>query len=191
MIVENLGKLQPKADIGISLDMFPHNRKKDFRIYNRHTRRIIGTIHVDLMSLPRWLLNQQSGLYASFMKMTPVSISSGLVQTLLLQQPFVPPTRSDWIFYVSTNLIKCIDSPSNSPTTQGTQNPIISHDVEEDNHDIEVAHMYSDSVLGIPIPEVPSDQSSSNLCKRNFMTLNSVSLGTFDPPPDKALCHIS
>ncbi|GKF93536.1 hypothetical protein Tco_0283236, partial [Tanacetum coccineum] len=35
-------------------------------------------------------------------------------------------------------------SPSNSHTTQETQTTIISHDVEEDNHDIEVAHMGND-----------------------------------------------
>ncbi|GKB47797.1 retrovirus-related pol polyprotein from transposon TNT 1-94, partial [Tanacetum coccineum] len=52
-------------------------------------------------------------------------------------------------------------SPSNSHTTQHTQTPILSHDVEEDNHDIEVAHMGNDLYFGIPIPEVPSDQSSS------------------------------
>ncbi|GJT13617.1 retrovirus-related pol polyprotein from transposon TNT 1-94, partial [Tanacetum coccineum] len=53
-------------------------------------------------------------------------------------------------------------SPSNSPTTQETQTPIISHDVEEDNHDIEVAHMGNDPYFGILIPEVTSDQSSSS-----------------------------
>ncbi|GJT66625.1 hypothetical protein Tco_1018105 [Tanacetum coccineum] len=53
-------------------------------------------------------------------------------------------------------------SPSNSHTTQETQTPIISHDVEEDNHDIEVAHMGNDPYFGIPIPEVTSDQSSSS-----------------------------
>ncbi|GJW49501.1 hypothetical protein Tco_0090852 [Tanacetum coccineum] len=55
-----------------------------------------------------------------------------------------------------------IPSPSNSHTTQETQTPIISHDVEEDNHDIEVAHMGNDPYFGIPIPEVTSDQSSSS-----------------------------
>ncbi|GJZ56949.1 hypothetical protein Tco_0612443, partial [Tanacetum coccineum] len=45
-------------------------------------------------------------------------------------------------------------SPSNSHTTQETQTHIISHDVEEDNHDIEVAHMGNDPYFGIPIPEV-------------------------------------
>ncbi|GKF02027.1 retrovirus-related pol polyprotein from transposon TNT 1-94 [Tanacetum coccineum] len=41
------------------------------------------------------------------------------------------------------------------------QPPIISNDVEEENHDIKVAHMGNDPYFGILIPEVPSDQSSS------------------------------
>ncbi|GKB80527.1 hypothetical protein Tco_0947422, partial [Tanacetum coccineum] len=40
--------------------------------------------------------------------------------------------------------------------------PIRSHDVEEENHDIEVAHMGNDPYFGIPIPEVTSNQSSSS-----------------------------
>ncbi|GKF54529.1 hypothetical protein Tco_0161439 [Tanacetum coccineum] len=52
-------------------------------------------------------------------------------------------------------------SPSNSQTTPGTQLPVIPNNVEEDNHDIKVAHMGNDSYFGIPIPKVPSDQSSS------------------------------
>ncbi|GKA06623.1 retrovirus-related pol polyprotein from transposon TNT 1-94 [Tanacetum coccineum] len=39
---ENLGKLQPKADIGIFIGYAP--TKKAFRIYNRRTRRIIETL---------------------------------------------------------------------------------------------------------------------------------------------------
>ncbi|GJS09304.1 retrovirus-related pol polyprotein from transposon TNT 1-94 [Tanacetum coccineum] len=53
-------------------------------------------------------------------------------------------------------------SPSNSQTTPETEPPIISNDVEEDNHDIEVAHMGNDPYFGVPIPEIPSDQSSSS-----------------------------
>ncbi|GJS63669.1 retrovirus-related pol polyprotein from transposon TNT 1-94 [Tanacetum coccineum] len=34
---------------------------------------------------------------------------------------------------------------------------------KKDNHDIEVAHMGNDPYFGIPIPEVPSDQSSSSV----------------------------
>ncbi|GJX54031.1 retrovirus-related pol polyprotein from transposon TNT 1-94 [Tanacetum coccineum] len=44
----------------------------------------------------------------------------------------------------STTVDQDAPSPSTSHTTQGTQTPIISHDVEEDNHDIEVAHMGND-----------------------------------------------
>ncbi|GKG13157.1 hypothetical protein Tco_0350117, partial [Tanacetum coccineum] len=43
-----------------------------------------------------------------------------------------------------------------------TQPPIIPNDVEENNHDIEVAHMGNDPYFGVPIPEVPFDQSSSS-----------------------------
>ncbi|GJV25536.1 hypothetical protein Tco_1378231 [Tanacetum coccineum] len=50
-------------------------------------------------------------------------------------------------------------SPSNSQTTPGTQPPIIPNDVEEDNHDIEVAHMGNDPYFGIRIPEASSNQS--------------------------------
>ncbi|GKD83562.1 integrase, catalytic region, zinc finger, CCHC-type containing protein [Tanacetum coccineum] len=46
---ENLGKLQPKANIGIFIGYAP--TKKAFRIYNRRTRRIIKTIHVDFDEL--------------------------------------------------------------------------------------------------------------------------------------------
>ncbi|GKC37788.1 retrovirus-related pol polyprotein from transposon TNT 1-94, partial [Tanacetum coccineum] len=52
-------------------------------------------------------------------------------------------------------------SPSNSQTTPETQSPIIPNNVEEDNHDLDVAHMNNDPYYGIPILEVPSDQSSS------------------------------
>nr|GEX91082.1 hypothetical protein [Tanacetum cinerariifolium] len=52
-------------------------------------------------------------------------------------------------------------SLSKSQTTPETQPPVIYYDVEEDNHDIEVAHMGNDPFYGMPIPEVASDQSSS------------------------------
>nr|GFB08547.1 retrovirus-related Pol polyprotein from transposon TNT 1-94 [Tanacetum cinerariifolium] len=46
---ENLGKLQPKDDIGIFIGYAP--TKKAFRIYKRRTRRIVETIHVDFDEL--------------------------------------------------------------------------------------------------------------------------------------------
>ncbi|GKF12326.1 retrovirus-related pol polyprotein from transposon TNT 1-94 [Tanacetum coccineum] len=46
---EDLGKLKPKADIGIFVGYAP--AKKAFRIYNKRTRLIIETIHVDFDEL--------------------------------------------------------------------------------------------------------------------------------------------
>ncbi|GKE27526.1 retrovirus-related pol polyprotein from transposon TNT 1-94, partial [Tanacetum coccineum] len=60
----------------------------------------------------------------------------------------------------STTVDQDAPSPSNSQTTPETQPPIISNDVEEDNYDIKVAHMGNDPYFGIPILEVPFDQSS-------------------------------
>ncbi|GJV52160.1 retrovirus-related pol polyprotein from transposon TNT 1-94 [Tanacetum coccineum] len=52
-------------------------------------------------------------------------------------------------------------SPSNSQTTPKTQYHVIPNDVEEDNHDLDVAHMNNDPFFGIPILENDSEASSS------------------------------
>ncbi|GKG12543.1 hypothetical protein Tco_0346780, partial [Tanacetum coccineum] len=44
----------------------------------------------------------------------------------------------------STAVDQDAPSPSNSQTTPKTEPPVIPNDVEEDNHDIEVAHMGND-----------------------------------------------
>nr|GEV36959.1 hypothetical protein [Tanacetum cinerariifolium] len=59
--------------------------------------------------------------------------------------------------------------PSKSQTTTETQPPVIPNDVEEDNHDIEVAHMGNDQLFGMPIPEVASDQSSSTISSHTIV----------------------
>ncbi|GJU34003.1 putative ribonuclease H-like domain-containing protein [Tanacetum coccineum] len=191
---ENLEKLQPKADIGISIGYAP--TKKAFRIYNRCTRRIIETIHVAMGF-------EHSSSGPVLHETTPATISSGLVPNPPPLTPFVPPSRNDWdiLFQLlfnelltpppsvdlpaseviapinevvalvlavstgspsSTTVNQDAPSPSNSQTTPESQPPVIPNDVEEDNHDIEVAHMGNDPYFGIPIPEIPSDQSSSS-----------------------------
>ncbi|GJT92374.1 retrovirus-related pol polyprotein from transposon TNT 1-94 [Tanacetum coccineum] len=56
------------------------------------------------------------------------------------------------------------DAPSlsNSQTTPKTQSPVISNDVEEENQDLDVAHMNNDPVFGIPFPENNFEASSSS-----------------------------
>ncbi|GKB71162.1 retrovirus-related pol polyprotein from transposon TNT 1-94 [Tanacetum coccineum] len=197
---ENLGKLQPKADIGIFIGYAP--TKKAFRIYNRRTRRIIETIHVDFDELTA-MASEHSSSGPALHEMTPATISLGLVPNPPPSTPFVPPSRTDWdilfqplfdelltpppsVDHPAPEVIALIDevvapvpavstgspsstivdqdapSPSNSQTTPETQPPVIPNDAEEDNHDIEVAHMGNDLYFGIPILEVPSDQSSSS-----------------------------
>nr|GEY84231.1 hypothetical protein [Tanacetum cinerariifolium] len=93
IINENLGKLQPKADIGIFIGYAP--TKKAFRIYNRRTRKFIETLHVDFDELTTMASEHRSSGPALH-EMTPVTISSGLVQKSSSSTPFVPPSRNDW-----------------------------------------------------------------------------------------------
>ncbi|GJW56261.1 hypothetical protein Tco_0102992 [Tanacetum coccineum] len=95
-------------------------------------------------------------------EMTCNKLGSGrlTLQTLIAFNTFVLTSRR-LMGMLYSNLDQDAPSPSNSQTTPETQPPVIPNDVEEDNHDIEVAHMGNDPYFGIPIPEVPSDQSSS------------------------------
>nr|GEZ80792.1 retrovirus-related Pol polyprotein from transposon TNT 1-94 [Tanacetum cinerariifolium] len=192
-------KLQPKADIGIFIGYAP--TKKAFRIYNRRTKRIIETIHVDFDELTA-MASEQSSSGPGLHEMTPATISSGLVPKPTSSTPFEPPSRNDWDLLFqplfdelltpspsvdppapeviapideviapepaestdlpsSTTVDQDAPSPSKSQTTPETQPPVIPHDVEEDNHDIKVAHMGNDPFFGMQILEVASDQSSS------------------------------
>nr|GEX41387.1 hypothetical protein [Tanacetum cinerariifolium] len=170
---ENLGKLQPKADIRIFIGYAP--TKKAFRIYNR-----------------RPVLNE----------MTPTTISPGLVQKPFSSTPYVPPSRNNWdllfqplfdelltprpsvdhqapeVIAPIADVIPPVQAkstgspslttvdqdaplPSKSQTTPETQSSVIPQDVEEDIYDIEVSHIGNDPLFGVPIPEVTSAQSSS------------------------------
>nr|GEW98900.1 hypothetical protein [Tanacetum cinerariifolium] len=72
----------------------------------------------------------------------------------------------------STTVDQDAPSPSKSQTTPETQPPVIPPDVEEDNHDIEVAHMRNDPLFGMPIPEVASDQSLSTVSSHTIVHPN-------------------
>nr|GEW76653.1 retrovirus-related Pol polyprotein from transposon TNT 1-94 [Tanacetum cinerariifolium] len=182
---ENLGKLQPKADIRIFIGYAP--TKKAFRIYNRRTRRIVETIHVDFDELTA-MASEQSSSGSVLNEMTPATISLGLVQKSSSSTPYVPPLRNDWDFLFQSMFDELLNpspsvdhqaaevitptfdvipavqadstgspsltmvdqdapSPSISHKTAKTQSYVIPQDVEEDNHDIEVAHMGNDPLF--------------------------------------------
>ncbi|GKF55235.1 hypothetical protein Tco_0165575, partial [Tanacetum coccineum] len=131
---ENLGKLRPKADI-------------DF----------------DELTA---MASEHSSSRPVLHEMTPETINSGLVPNPPPLTPFVPLLRTPKIVAPiheveapvpavstsspsSTNVDQDAPSLSNSQTIPETQPPVIPNDVEEDNHDIEVAHMGNDPYFGI------------------------------------------
>nr|GFD13645.1 integrase, catalytic region, zinc finger, CCHC-type, peptidase aspartic, catalytic [Tanacetum cinerariifolium] len=74
----------------------------------------------------------------------------------------IPPVNADSTGSPSSTTIEQ-DAPStsNSTTPTETQSLIIPQDVRDDNLDMEVAHMGSDLLFGIPIPKVNSEQSTT------------------------------
>ncbi|GJS19684.1 integrase, catalytic region, zinc finger, CCHC-type containing protein [Tanacetum coccineum] len=90
---EDLGKLQPTADIRIFMGYAPS--RKGYRIYNKRTRRIMKTIHVQFDELTEQMATVQlsTGPVPSFL--TPRLISSGLVPNPVPADPYVPPTNKE------------------------------------------------------------------------------------------------
>nr|GEZ56340.1 hypothetical protein [Tanacetum cinerariifolium] len=142
---ENLGKLLPKSDIGIFIGYAP--TKKAFQIYNRRTRRIIERIHVDFDKLTSMDFEHSSS-GSALREMTHA--------TIIAPEPTASTGSPS-----STTVDHDAPSPSNSQTTPETQSLIIPNVIKEDYHDLDIAHMNNDLFFGIPIPKVPSDQSSS------------------------------
>ncbi|GKB66164.1 integrase, catalytic region, zinc finger, CCHC-type containing protein [Tanacetum coccineum] len=151
---ENLGKLQPKANIGIFIGYAP--TKKAFRIYNRRTRRIIETIHVDFDELTAMASEQNSSGPALY-EMTLATIIIALIPEVVAPEPAISTGSPS-----STTVDQDAPCCSNLQTTPEIQSPIISHDVEEKNHDLDVAHINNDPFFGIQILENDSEVSLSS-----------------------------
>ncbi|GKB26279.1 retrovirus-related pol polyprotein from transposon TNT 1-94 [Tanacetum coccineum] len=66
-------------------------------------------------------------------------------------------------------LTKMHHSPSNSDKQHPESSPVISNDVEEENHDLDVAHMNNDPFFGILILENDSEASSSSDVMTNIV----------------------
>nr|GFA43712.1 copia protein [Tanacetum cinerariifolium] len=116
---KNLGKLQPKADIGIFIGYAPIN--KAFRIYNRRTRRIVETIHVDFDELT----------------------------AMASEQSIIPQVDADSTGSPSSTTVdQEAPSPSKSLTPTEIQSLVILQDVGNDNLDMEVTHIGNDLLLG-------------------------------------------
>nr|GEW98482.1 integrase, catalytic region, zinc finger, CCHC-type, peptidase aspartic, catalytic [Tanacetum cinerariifolium] len=97
VINEDLRKLQPTADTGIFVGYAPS--RKGYRIYNKKTRRIMKTIHVqfDELTEPMAPVYLSTGPAPTFL--TPRQISSGLVPNPVPATPYAPPPTKNWRFY--------------------------------------------------------------------------------------------
>nr|GEW54642.1 copia protein [Tanacetum cinerariifolium]GEW56558.1 copia protein [Tanacetum cinerariifolium] len=95
-------------------------------------------------------------------EMTPTTISLGLV-------PNHPP------------------STSNSQTTPETQSHVIFNNVEEENHDLDVAYMNNDLFFGISILENDYESSFSDVILTVVDTAAPNSKHELVPPPDKVM----
>nr|GEU37825.1 integrase, catalytic region, zinc finger, CCHC-type, peptidase aspartic, catalytic [Tanacetum cinerariifolium] len=98
----------------------------------------------------------------------------------------------------STTVDQDAPSPSNSQITPKTQSSIISNDVEEDNHDLDVTHMNNDLFFGVQeSPKMPTfhddplneslqedsiSQGSSSNIRQNHTPLETLGRWTKDHP---------
>nr|GEX17390.1 retrovirus-related Pol polyprotein from transposon TNT 1-94 [Tanacetum cinerariifolium] len=80
----------------------------------------------------------------------------------------------------STTVDQDAPSPSNSQMTPNTQSPIILNDIEDDNHDLDVAHMTNDPFFGLLILEIEAIQEELNEFKL-------LEVWELVPRPDKVM----
>ncbi|GKA16187.1 retrovirus-related pol polyprotein from transposon TNT 1-94 [Tanacetum coccineum] len=124
---KDLGKLQAKADIGIFIRYA--SKKKAYHIYNRCTKKINETIHVDFDELTA-MASEQISSGPGLQSMTPTTTTSGLVPNPIPQEPFpvaIAPIAVDLAdSHMSTSIDQ--DAPSTSiPSIQDQEHsPIIS-----------------------------------------------------------------
>nr|GEX83764.1 hypothetical protein [Tanacetum cinerariifolium] len=103
----------------------------------------------------------------------PPSVDPHAPEVIALFADVILPVQAESIGSPSSTTVdQDAPSPSKSQTTPETQSFVIPQDVEEDIHDIEVAHMRNDSLFGVPIPEVTSAQSSSTISPHTIIPVS-------------------
>ncbi|GJU08154.1 retrovirus-related pol polyprotein from transposon TNT 1-94 [Tanacetum coccineum] len=195
---KDLGKLQPKADIGIFIGYSPS--KKAYRIYNKRTKLIMETMNVQFDELTQ-MASEQHGSGPEHQGLTSRHISSGLVINQAASTSATPPIKNDWelLFQpmfdeyfkppsvVSTTIFAATlpppdtarasssttiaqDAPSLSTIQNNeTTSPLInSTNVEEPNNE-EVAEFDSDTFTN---PFAPLETSSADSSSRIVGTSN-------------------
>ncbi|GKF02561.1 retrovirus-related pol polyprotein from transposon TNT 1-94, partial [Tanacetum coccineum] len=168
---ENLGKLQPKADIDFDeLTVMASEHSSSGPALHEMTP---ATISSRLVSNPSpltlfvspsrtdWDILFQP-LFDELLN-PPSSVDRPAPEVIAqIAEVVAPEHATSTGSPSSTTVDQDAPSPSNSQTTPKTQSLVISNDVEEENHDLDVAHMNNDLFFGIPILENDSEASSSS-----------------------------
>nr|GEY35468.1 hypothetical protein [Tanacetum cinerariifolium] len=122
---EDLGKLQPTANIGIFVSYAPS--RKGYRIYNKRTRRIMETIHIQFDELTEPMAPVHLGTGPAPIVLTPGQISSGLVPNPVPATPCVPPTNKDLEILFQPMFDEYLEPPRAErpvPPAQAVQAPV-------------------------------------------------------------------
>ncbi|GJV68677.1 retrovirus-related pol polyprotein from transposon TNT 1-94 [Tanacetum coccineum] len=122
---EDLGKLQPMADIGIFVGYAPS--RKGCQIYNKQTRQIMETIHVQFDELTKHMAPVQSSPGPAPNLLMPGPISSGLVPNPAPAIPYVPPTDKELELLFQPMFDEYFNPPGNrqDPPTNAVQDQVI------------------------------------------------------------------
>nr|GEV78687.1 retrovirus-related Pol polyprotein from transposon TNT 1-94 [Tanacetum cinerariifolium] len=166
---KDLGKLQPIADIGIFIGYAPI--RKGSRIYNKRTRRIMETIHVQFDELSKPMAPVQLSTGPAPLFLMPGQISSGLVPNSVSAAPYiVSPATAVQVPVTSagtpssTTIDQDAPSPSHSPSSSELQPPISHQGVAAGSTIIEdnpFAHADNDPFVNVFALE-PSFKASSS-----------------------------
>ncbi|GJU18015.1 retrovirus-related pol polyprotein from transposon TNT 1-94 [Tanacetum coccineum] len=122
---EDLGKLQPTADIGIFVGYAPN--RKGYRIYNKRTRQIMETIHVTFDELTEQMAPVQFSSGPAPNLLTPGPISSGLVPNPAPAIPYAPPTNKELEMLFQPMFDEYFNPPGirQNPIPNVAQDPVI------------------------------------------------------------------
>ncbi|GKA43359.1 retrotransposon protein, putative, unclassified [Tanacetum coccineum] len=94
----------------------------------------------------------------------PPSIDPSAPEVIAPNNEVIAPALAESIGSPSSKTIdQDAPSPSNSQTSPETQSHVISIDVEEENHNLDVVHINGDPFFSISIPENDSESSSSDV----------------------------
>ncbi|GKA15087.1 retrovirus-related pol polyprotein from transposon TNT 1-94 [Tanacetum coccineum] len=160
--------------------------------FRQHTYFICNLEGVDLLTGSRGnnLYTLSLGDYdgvLSYMSLLDTVLFEAILISLLRLYPSnsIPTTTVD----------QDAPSPSNSQTTHETQSPVIPNDVEEDNHDLDVAHMNNNPFFGIPIPKNDSEASSSSdviptIVHTDVPNSEHITIWTKDHPLDNIISEL-